>query len=87
MPKKDFSQIAFDVMQRATGEKPTQQPKTEKQIRLGKAGAKGGAAKMAKLSDSERTELAKKANAARQAKEALASNEASAKAGQLNKVN
>ena len=31
MPKKDFSQIAFDVVQRATGEKPKQQPKPQKE--------------------------------------------------------
>lgn len=31
MPKKDFSQIAFDVVQRATGEKPKQQPKPKKE--------------------------------------------------------
>lgn len=86
MPKKDFSQVAFDVVQQATGEKAKPKPKTDKQIRLGKAGSLGGSAKMAKLSDAEKTELAKKANAARQAKEALASKEASAKAGQLNKV-
>ena len=31
MPKKDFSQVAFDVVQRATGEKPKQQPKPQKE--------------------------------------------------------
>ncbi|MCU0762160.1 MAG: hypothetical protein MUF76_04040 [Hydrogenophaga sp.] len=31
MPKKDFSQIAFDVVQRATGEKPKQQTKPQKE--------------------------------------------------------
>lgn len=31
MPKKDFSQIAFDVVQRATGEKPKLPPKPQKE--------------------------------------------------------
>ncbi len=31
MPKKDFSQIAFEVVQRATGEKAKQQPKPQKE--------------------------------------------------------
>jgi hypothetical protein len=31
MPKKDFSQIAFDVMQRATGEKAKQPAKPKKE--------------------------------------------------------
>lgn len=44
MPKKDFSQIAFDVVQRAAGEKPKQQPKPQKETApketKGAAGAK-----------------------------------------------
>ena len=43
MPKKDFSQIAFDVVQRATGEKPKQQPKHKKETALKKT--KGAAKK------------------------------------------
>ena len=31
MPKKDFSQIALEVVQKATGEKPKQQPKPQKE--------------------------------------------------------
>lgn len=31
MPKKDFSQIAFDVMRKATGEVPKQKPKPQKE--------------------------------------------------------
>ena len=31
MPKKDFSQVAFDVVQRATGERPKQQQKPPKE--------------------------------------------------------
>lgn len=30
MPKKDFSQIAFDVVQQATGEKPKTEPEPKK---------------------------------------------------------
>jgi len=30
MPKKDFSQVAFDVVQQATGEKPKKSPKPKK---------------------------------------------------------
>lgn len=32
MPKKDFSQIAFDVVRKATVEVPKQQPKPKKEI-------------------------------------------------------
>lgn len=44
MPKKDFSQIAFDVAQRATGEKPKQQqkPKKETAPKEAKGAAKKG---------------------------------------------
>ena len=49
MPKKDCSQIAFDVVQRATGEKPKQQPKPKKEAApketKGAAAAKKGDAK------------------------------------------
>lgn len=31
MPKKDFSQIAFDVVRKATGEVPKQQTKPQKE--------------------------------------------------------
>lgn len=31
MPKKDFSQVAFDVVQQATGEKAKPQPKPQKE--------------------------------------------------------
>ncbi len=30
MPKKDFSQVAFDVVQQATGEKPKTDPEPKK---------------------------------------------------------
>ena len=31
MPKKDFSQVAFDVVRKATGEAPKQLPKPQKE--------------------------------------------------------
>lgn len=67
MPKKDFTQIAFDGVQQATGEapKPTLPPKQEAGR---KGGLKGGAGRMAELSEAERSELAKKAAQARWAK-------------------
>jgi hypothetical protein len=60
MPKKDFSQIAFNVVQQATGEtpRPTTTPRQENSR---KGGLKGGAKRMADLTDAERSELAKKA--------------------------
>lgn len=60
MPKKDFSQVAFDVVQQATGEKP-KPVTTPRQENGRKGGLKGGAKRMAELSEEERSELAKKA--------------------------
>ena len=51
MPKKDFSQIAFDVVQRATGEAPKPAP----------APMKKAAPKQARLTPEKRSEIAKKA--------------------------
>jgi hypothetical protein len=67
MPKKDFSQIALDVVRQATGEAPKVTPpaKTARQLNSAKGGVKGGAKRMADLSDAERTELAAKAAKAR----------------------
>lgn len=65
MPKKDFSQVAFDVVQQATGEKPKPPAKTARQVNSSKGGLKGGAKRMAELSEEERSELAKKAAKAR----------------------
>lgn len=65
MPKKDFSQIAFSVVQQATGEESKPAPKTPRQEAGRKGGLKGGAKRMSELSDEERSELAKKAAEAR----------------------
>lgn len=59
MPKKDFSQIAFNVVQQATGEAP-KPVTTARQENSRKGGLKGGAKRMADLTDAERSELAKK---------------------------
>ena len=64
MPKKDFTQVAFSVVQQATGEEP-KPALTPKQEAGRKGGLKGGSSRMADLSEEERSELAKKAAQAR----------------------
>jgi hypothetical protein len=64
MPKKDFTQVAFAVVQQATGEAP-RPTTTLRQVNSRKGGLKGGTARMAALTDTERTDLAKKAAKAR----------------------
>ena len=61
MPKKDFSQIAFDVVRRATGEAPKPAPETERQKNSRKGGLKGGTTRAASLTPEQRSEIAKKA--------------------------
>ena len=63
MPRKDFSQVAFDVMRRATGEaaKPVEPAPTPKQEAGRKGGLKGGAARAIKLTPAKRQEIAVKA--------------------------
>ena len=39
MPKKDFTQVAFDVVQQATGEKPKPKEKAPKKALPGEKGA------------------------------------------------
>ena len=65
MPKKDFSQIAFDVVQKATGEKAKTPAPTPRQVAGRKSGAKGGAKRMDSMTQEERRELALKAAGAR----------------------
>ena len=65
MPKKDFSQIAFDVVQRATGDAPEPAPKTARQENSRKGGLKGGTSRMDAMTPEQRSELAKKAAKAR----------------------
>jgi hypothetical protein len=63
--RKDFSQIAFNVAQIATGEAPKPQPLTGKKADSRKGGLKGGKARADKLTPEQRSEIAKKAAAKR----------------------
>lgn len=60
MPKKDFSQIAFNVVQQATGEAP-KPVATPRQENSRKGGLKGGSVRASKLTPERRSEIAKKA--------------------------
>lgn len=65
MPKKDFTQVALDVVRRATGETTTA-PTTGKKTESGrKGGLKGGASRAAALTPEQRSAIAKKAAAKR----------------------
>lgn len=64
MPKKDFSQVAFDVVQQATGEKP-KPVATSRQEASRKGGIKGGARRAEKLTPEQRAEIARIAADAR----------------------
>jgi hypothetical protein len=71
-PRKDFTQVAFGVVQRATGEAPPEpeiDPKKKAAIESGrKGGQKGGASRAKKLTAEERSDIAKKAATARWSK-------------------
>jgi len=64
-PRKDFTQVAFDIVQKATGDAVPEEPIDKKKKaaieskRLG--GVKGGKARAEKLSSEERSDIAKKA--------------------------
>jgi len=62
-PKKDFNELAFDIVQQATGEKQeTSSNKNPHAVALGRLGGlKGGKARFEKLSPQKRKEIAKKA--------------------------
>jgi hypothetical protein len=64
MPKKDFSQIAFDVVRKATGEAPAP-VKTARQENSRKGGLKGGATRAATLTAEQRADIARGAARAR----------------------
>lgn len=68
-PRKDFTQVAFGVVQQATGEAPPVpeiDSKKKAAIESGrKGGLTGGTARAKKLTAKERSEIAKKAAAAR----------------------
>ena len=64
MPRKDINQIAFDVVRQATGE-VVKSPESVKAISGRKGGIKGGASRATALTPKQRSEIAKKAAAAR----------------------
>lgn len=72
-PRKDFTQIAFGVVQKATGEaapEPEIDTKKKAAIESGrKGGLKGGTERAKKLTAEERSEIAKKAAEARWGKD------------------
>ena len=68
MPRKDFSQIAFDVVQQAIGEvvpEPIDDKKKAAQESGRRGGLKGGTERAATLTPEQRSEIAKKAAAKR----------------------
>lgn len=64
-PRKDFTQVAFAVVQQATGEAELEPELTGKKADSRKGGLKGGKARAKKLTDEERSEIARKAAQAR----------------------
>ena len=68
MKRKDINQTAFSILQQATGEveKPVIDPKKKAAQESGRRGGLiGGAVRTAKLTPEQRSEIAKKAAAAR----------------------
>jgi hypothetical protein len=63
--RRDFTQVAFNIVQQATGEIEPMPELTGKKADSSKGGKKGGVARAAKLSAEERSEIAKKAAKAR----------------------
>lgn len=60
-PRKDFTQIAFNIFQQATGEiEATDEGLTGKKVDSQKGGLKGGKARAERLTPEERSEIAKK---------------------------
>lgn len=62
--RRDFTQIAFAVVQEAIGEAPSSKL-TGKKADSSKGGLKGGKARAEKLTPEQRSEIAKKAAKAR----------------------
>lgn len=75
--KKDFTQVAHAVFQRAVGEASETQL-SERQQAGSKGGTRGGKARMQTLTDEQRVELAKRAAAARWNREAAPDSKAGA---------
>jgi hypothetical protein len=64
MAKKDFTQVAFAVVQQATGAVPKAAP-SKRQVAGRKGGLKGGKVRMDALTDMQRTALAMRGVTAR----------------------
>ena len=65
---KDANELAYDIVQQATGQKPQEKPtkKNPAAVSLGRLGGlKGGKARAEKLTPEQRAEIAKKAAAKR----------------------
>ena len=60
-PRRDFTQVAFNVVQQATGEIEPEPELTGKKADSSKGGKKGGKARAEKLTPEQRSEIAKKA--------------------------
>lgn len=72
-PRKDFTQVAFGVVQQATGEaEPVKKPLIGKKADSSKGGKRGGKSRMDALTPEQRKELAQKAATARWEKTAPA---------------
>jgi hypothetical protein len=66
MPKKDLNQTAANIMRLTTGEAAPEPAKNPAAVALGRLGGlKGGKARASTLSAKKRSEIAKKAAAAR----------------------
>ena len=64
MPRKDFTQVALDVVRKATGETTTPVP-TKRQEDGRRGGLKGGAKRAATLTPEQRADIARIAARAR----------------------
>lgn len=65
-PREDVNQAAFRVVAQATGEAPREMPKSPAAVARGRlGGTKGGKARAAKLTKARRSEIARRAAAAR----------------------
>lgn len=64
-PRRDFTQVAFNIVQQATGEIEPTPELTGKKADSRKGGLKGGKARAEKLTPEQRSAIAKKAAQAR----------------------
>lgn len=60
-PRKDFTQVAFDVFQRAIGEAAPKEEPTKAQKDGRKGGLTGGKSRAVKLTAEQRSDIARKA--------------------------